>query len=629
LDSSYLVNNFRVRFNLSADNTISYPGYYVDDLVVSIYTAEQPTLPCDAPSGGLVVGNVYDANTGNGLNGAVVMGDASNSAMSQATPLDTAVDDGFYTLYSPAGSHDVTASKAQYADDMQTVNVVAATAVSQNFTLGAGLLAADPTSLSATLDMGDSTTLNLDLDNNGGLSADFKLREADQGMAPALLATGAALQRIPGQFSPAWHNESVIGNQLPVISRITDLPWVDITSLPTALMDHAAAEYNGRIYVVGGFDGFSVTGDGYVYDPDTTSWASIASMNNARQKPSAAFIGDLLYVVGGWDFNGNPVAALEIYDPASDSWSTGANMPVPVAGAPAVVLDGQMYVIGGCLDGFCTPTNNVYRYDVDANSWESTAAYPEQTAWQSCGVIEGQIYCAGGAGFDESNHTYGYDPGSDTWTQLADMVQTQWGSAFVAVNGRLYISAGVTAGFSVVTNQTFIYDPAADTWTADANANYAVYRTASACGFYKLGGSSGGFGPVADSELYPDLTDCGATSDVPWLSMTPITGTIGTGSSQTIQVMLDAGVPEVTQPGDYRAQIRVSDNTPYKMEPITVTMTVNAPASWGKVAGTVTGLARCDAPGAPLNKATVDIGTTASVKTGSNGGFLYWLPNGS
>jgi hypothetical protein len=111
--------------------------------------------------------------------------------------------------------------------------------------------------------------------------------------------------------------------------------------------------------------------------------------------------------------------------------------------------------------------------------------------------------------------------------------------------------------------------------------------------------------------------------------MTPITGTVGTSSSQVISVTLDAGVPEVTQPGTYMAQIRVNNNTPYKTEPISVTMTVNAPADWGKVAGVVTGLARCDEPGLPLNNAVVAIGPTAVTDSDSSGNYTYWLPNGT
>ena len=58
-------------------------------------------------------------------------------------------------------------------------------------------------------------------------------------------------------------------------------------------------------------------------------------------------------------------------------------------------------------------------------------------------------------------------------------------------------------------------------------------------------------------------------------------------------------------------------------------MTVNAPATWGKLMGTVTGRAHCDAPGAPLNQATVFVqsgsGLTWTLTTNVNGTYQVWL----
>ncbi len=58
-------------------------------------------------------------------------------------------------------------------------------------------------------------------------------------------------------------------------------------------------------------------------------------------------------------------------------------------------------------------------------------------------------------------------------------------------------------------------------------------------------------------------------------------------------------------------------------------MNVTPPAGWGKLAGTVTGLERCDAGGAPLSGATVDVdgdATDFSLKTDADGAFKVWMP---
>ena len=58
--------------------------------------------------------------------------------------------------------------------------------------------------------------------------------------------------------------------------------------------------------------------------------------------------------------------------------------------------------------------------------------------------------------------------------------------------------------------------------------------------------------------------------------------------------------------------------------------TSTAPAGFGTLNGTVSGLAACDAPGAPLQGATVKInnGLSGTLTTGAGGGYLYALPEG-
>jgi hypothetical protein len=60
-----------------------------------------------AEARGLVVGNVYDDNTGSGLIGATVGHDRGGSTLSKATPLDANVDEGFYWLFTPPAGRSI------------------------------------------------------------------------------------------------------------------------------------------------------------------------------------------------------------------------------------------------------------------------------------------------------------------------------------------------------------------------------------------------------------------------------------------------------------------------------------------------------------------------------------------
>jgi N-acetylneuraminic acid mutarotase len=72
---------------------------------------------------------------------------------------------------------------------------------------------------------------------------------------------------------------------------------------------------NGKLYVAGG-QGSSVL---EMYDPATNRWSTRAGMSVARHGPVAAVINGLLYVVGGFD-GGNYLASAEAYDPGTNTW---------------------------------------------------------------------------------------------------------------------------------------------------------------------------------------------------------------------------------------------------------------------------------------------------------------------
>ena len=177
LEPTYSVPEFQIRFRLQSDNSVTYPGFYVDDVSISIFSDAPPMLPCNPLTGGLVVGHVLDANSGQAVDGAQVTG-LAGAAISRPTPTDAAVADGFYAVFAPEGTQVLTATMTGgYGTDTQNPMVVPGDAVRQDFSLPAGLLWSNPPQLGATLDMGVTATLLITLENGGALPATFELRE--------------------------------------------------------------------------------------------------------------------------------------------------------------------------------------------------------------------------------------------------------------------------------------------------------------------------------------------------------------------------------------------------------------------------------------------------------------------
>lgn len=543
LDPSYTVSNFRVRFGLQSDGTVTYPGFYVDDVRIVIYTGVPPAPPCRPHSGGLVVGNVYDANTSAALNGATVVS-SQCTATAQATPYDNAVDDGFYIVFAAAGSQVLTATMTGgYGADVQTPTVMVNDIIRQDFHLPAGWLFADPPALQATLDVGASTTLNLTLENQGGLEAGFELWKKPGQFFPAYLSTVV----VPGYQAPTGDKTYTGQGGRPLDSRqswrYSPPPNIRLSSSGATVLIVMAGEATQIQAMLQAYPDLAVV-DYFDAREETPTLEQllvydtvIVGSNYAFANPVA--MGDVLadYV----DAGGTVIqTAPTFYDSEGGGWG----------------LQGRFMDEG-------------YSPFVGSGDWWTWADLGDFDPFHPI--------------MEEVTHA------SDFYRQMVDLnTDAKWVASwtddeFIATKG------------SVVALNTLIHDGYA--WTGDIPL--IVHN-----GIVWLVG------------------------DVPWLSTDPITGTVPSLGSQIIHVTLDAGVPEITQPGDYTAGLSVRTDTPYYFV-MPVTMTVNVPAGWGKLAGTIIGLDRCDAPGAPLAKATVEITGMATTEADTSGAYGYWLPQDS
>ena len=597
------------------------------------------TVNCVPVGGGLVVGNVKDANTNAFVNGAVVTRDdkTSETATTVATPEDTGLADGFYWLYSSdSDEHGFTAKAGNYVAANQTVNVEADWVTQADYTLAAGRLAVAPSSLEANLKLpGGKTTKQFTVTNTGGAPVDVKFGERDGGFtlqnadgstttkSEVFNSTGAPLQRLQVPTSFGNVQSGKVGVKTAPAKPMA-APWTDIADYPATVMDNRVVNLEGKVYSIAGGNGSASTANSYVYDPATLAWTAIAPLPGARNAVTVGAVGGKIIASSGWGAAG-PDAGTYSYDPATNAWSTVAANPAPRAAAGQAVLDGKLYAVGGCTTAGCTPmSNSVVAYDAASNTWATLANYPKSVAFASCGAVDGKIYCSGGNdGAVAQKAGYVYDPGADSWTAIADAPADHWAASFAVAGGKLLVVGGVQAG--AVTNAGFAFDTAAGTWAALPNANQPRYRGGAACGFYKVGGSSGGFTATVDSEALPGLEDCSESSaDVSWLSIDKTEATLAPGEKVTVKVGLSAAVD---QPGTYTGTVTIGENTPYAVDAVDVKMNVTPPTTWSKLMGTVTGVATSGTT-APLGGAIVQVDSWAqsyTFITESDGTYAYWL----
>ena len=161
-------------------------------------------------------------------------------------------------------------------------------------------------------------------------------------------------------------------NQIQKIVEVYDPvsdTWSTAASMPTARCRLAAvAGPDGKIYAIGGSTTSTLDMTGYtsvveVYNPATNTWATAAPMNTPRVGLAAAVSGGKIYVFGGYGkppgYTARYLLTVEVYDPASNTWSRSASMNDARYGLAATsTSNGLIYLIGGKNESSVPPSNN-------------------------------------------------------------------------------------------------------------------------------------------------------------------------------------------------------------------------------------------------------------------------------
>jgi N-acetylneuraminic acid mutarotase len=205
------------------------------------------------------------------------------------------------------------------------------------------------------------------------------------------------------------------------------------------------------------------------YNPATNAWSTLANMPTARAFLCGAAVNGLFYAIGGANTNsGQRLNANEAYNPAMNSWATMAFMPTPRSNVACGTINGMIYVVSG-VDSSSAFVQIVEAYNTSTNTWTSVASIPIARGDFSVAVQDGILYAIGGStasGYTASVEAY--NPATNSWTEKSPL-PLPVGSALasVAVNGRIFAMGGSDQNNQ--SNQfnpaTFEYDPVTNTWT--------------------------------------------------------------------------------------------------------------------------------------------------------------------
>jgi hypothetical protein len=161
-----------------------------------------------------------------------------------------------------------------------------------------------------------------------------------------------------------------------------------------------APDANQDAYAIGGLD---VNGHPLssveCFSQDNSSWSTKASMPVALYDFPAVFDHtNQIYVFGGYTNTtlGGEVATAFRYSVNGDNWTPIAPMPIATANSGATCgADGKIYVVGGVSGGVSIDTVQVY--NPASNSWSISTPLPERLTAAAMGVdSDGRLLVAGG-----------------------------------------------------------------------------------------------------------------------------------------------------------------------------------------------------------------------------------------
>ena len=201
-------------------------------------------------------------------------------------------------------------------------------------------------------------------------------------------------------------------------------------------------EVEGEIYLVAGY-GTSRKDTLLKFNPQTDKWVSLAPLDFARDRVASAVLNGRIYLIGGYDGT-SKLKDVDVYDPATNSWNSAADLPEAIERSTAESFNGKIYLLGGTGD-------KVYSYDPSINIWSEEANMTKNINGGSSCIFNGRIWLA------KEKDALSYDPILKEWKTETSFNLNKGQPAMWTYEGNLYAGGGpqndLVEKFSIETQQ--------------------------------------------------------------------------------------------------------------------------------------------------------------------------------
>lgn len=299
--------------------------------------------------------------------------------------------------------------------------------------------------------------------------------------------------------------------------------WSEMPANGSVTARHEAGliAINNDIYLIGGRRINPVD----VYNVDSNQWQNKQPTPLELHHFQPIVFQEKIYVVGamtGFYPNEKNLSHILIYNPSTDQWSQGAEIPQQRrrGGAAVSVYNNKFYISGGITQGHMTGTVPWFDvYDPLTDTWEVLADMPHKRDHFQSAIIDNKLYAAGGritSKLTEQtfelvvNEVDVYDFSTKQWSSTPTSLPTgRAGNTTVAVNGQLWVIGGESGSQVVAHNDVEIFDISKQQWITGKPLNFGRHGSGAVIVNNKLwtisGSGNRGGGPELTSIEYLPL----------------------------------------------------------------------------------------------------------------------------
>jgi serine/threonine protein kinase len=220
--------------------------------------------------------------------------------------------------------------------------------------------------------------------------------------------------------------------------------WKSAPDLPVRLHHEMVVAYKGEMVVMGGWipqgsDQSALVSD-RVFALRDGRWVPLPPMHRPRVAAAATVVGDRIVVVGGQD-DGRLVKTTEVFD--GKKWSDGADIPTPREHLAAASDGKYAYVVGGRNLGPDKNSAALERYDPASDSWKQLPDMPTARGGLGAAIVGGRLFAVGGESPTRAlGAVESYDIGRETWSSAPSMRTPRHGIVVEPIDRSVYAFGG-------------------------------------------------------------------------------------------------------------------------------------------------------------------------------------------